>query len=51
MMETQKKNVASGCTDFNALCQQMDAGIGCGSCRSEIKVILGNALKLELVRV
>jgi ferredoxin-nitrate reductase len=33
-------NIANGCTDFNTLCKKTGAGMGCGSCRSEIKVIL-----------
>ncbi len=46
-----QKNIANGCTDYGILCQQTGAGMGCGSCRPEVKVILDNALKLDLVGV
>jgi ferredoxin-nitrate reductase len=44
-----EKVVKNGCADFNILCQKTGAGMGCGSCRPEVKVILENALKSELV--
>lgn len=32
--------IQSGCSDFQALCQQTGAGTGCGSCRPEVKAML-----------
>ena len=32
--------INEGCTDFKTLCQASGAGMGCGSCRSEVKAIL-----------
>ncbi|SMP15961.1 ferredoxin-nitrate reductase [Algoriphagus winogradskyi] len=32
--------IAGGCTDFTALCQQTGAGLGCGSCKTEVREIL-----------
>lgn len=37
--------VKAGCKDFTALCQQTGAGMGCGSCRPEVKGILEKELK------
>lgn len=36
--------IKSGCTEFNALCQSAGAGLGCGSCKPEVKNILENEL-------
>lgn len=44
-----KSTIASGCKDFTALCSQTGAGMGCGSCRPEVRAILENALKEALV--
>ena len=38
--------VQGGCTDFTKLCSQTGAGLGCGSCKPEIKEILNNQLQL-----
>lgn len=35
-----QKAIIDGCTDFKALCKQTGAGMGCGSCKPEIKAIL-----------
>ncbi|RAI95375.1 nitrate reductase [Algoriphagus yeomjeoni] len=35
-----KEAIASGCTDFTALCQETGAGLGCGSCKTEVREIL-----------
>ncbi|UZR99523.1 nitrate reductase [Chondrinema litorale] len=35
--------IGKGCTDFTELCKQTGAGLGCGSCKSEVKEILNNA--------
>ena len=43
--------ISSGCRDFTSLCSQTGAGMGCGSCRPEVRVILENALKEELIQV
>ncbi|AXT58843.1 NAD(P)H-nitrite reductase [Aquimarina sp. AD10] len=32
--------IVSGCDDFNALCVKTGAGLGCGSCKPEVKEIL-----------
>ena len=36
--------IAAGCSDLNALCSQTGAGLGCGSCKPEIKALLENQL-------
>jgi ferredoxin-nitrate reductase len=46
-----KACISSGCKDFTALCTQTGAGTGCGSCRPEVRAILENVLKDELVEV
>lgn len=35
-----KEAIAGGCSDFTALCQQTGAGLGCGSCKTEVREIL-----------
>ncbi|PQV47403.1 assimilatory nitrate reductase (NADH) beta subunit /assimilatory nitrate reductase (NADH) alpha subunit apoprotein [Jejuia pallidilutea] len=35
--------IAKGCTDFTALCSETGAGLGCGSCKSEVREILMNS--------
>ncbi len=40
-----KEAVQNGCTDFTKLCSQTGAGLGCGSCKPEIKEILSQALQ------
>ena len=39
--------IANGCSDFNALCAETGAGLGCGSCKPEIKVLLDGQLQLN----
>jgi ferredoxin-nitrate reductase len=46
-----KTCISNGCKDFTALCTQTGAGTGCGSCRPEVRAILENMLKEELVEV
>lgn len=41
--------INDGCTDFTQLCQKTGAGTGCGSCRPEVRMILENVVKRELV--
>ncbi|MRI00189.1 molybdopterin-dependent oxidoreductase [Kriegella sp. EG-1] len=36
--------IIGGCTEFKNLCAQTGAGLGCGSCKPEIKAILDNQL-------
>jgi ferredoxin-nitrate reductase len=36
--------IKSGCDKFQELCQQTGAGMGCGSCRPEVKAILEKTL-------
>ena len=38
--------IASGQTDFTALCQQTGAGLGCGSCKTEIRELLKKQVAL-----
>ncbi|MEP0214017.1 MAG: molybdopterin-dependent oxidoreductase [Cellulophaga sp.] len=40
------ETVKGGCTDFAKLCSQTGAGLGCGSCKPEIKEILNSQLQL-----
>ncbi len=35
--------IAKGCTDFTQLCNTTGAGLGCGSCKSEVREILQNS--------
>jgi ferredoxin-nitrate reductase len=41
-----KSCISSGCKDFTALCTQTGAGMGCGSCRPEVRAILESALNV-----
>jgi ferredoxin-nitrate reductase len=43
--------VRGGCTDYRQLCQQSGAGMGCGSCKPEVKAILEQNLEPEPVAV
>ncbi len=38
--------IANGCSDFTKLCTDTGAGLGCGSCKPEIKEILDKQLQL-----
>ncbi len=40
------KAIQSGCKEFRQLCQQTGAGLGCGSCKPEVKGILEGELNL-----
>ena len=42
-----KACISGGCKDFNVLCTQTGAGMGCGSCRPEVRAILENVLSVE----
>ncbi|UCS95271.1 molybdopterin-dependent oxidoreductase [Echinicola marina] len=44
------KAIQSGCHEFRQLCQQTGAGLGCGSCKPEVKSILEKELP-ALVKV
>lgn len=35
--------ISKGCTDFTQLCNTTGAGLGCGSCKSEVREILQNS--------
>src|SRR5690606_24784924 len=35
-----REAIAGGCSDFTALCQETGAGLGCGSCKTEVREIL-----------
>jgi ferredoxin-nitrate reductase len=39
--------ISEGCKDLIQLCQLTGAGMGCGSCRSEVKIILDNYTKVS----
>ncbi|WP_434037769.1 molybdopterin-dependent oxidoreductase [Formosa sp. 4Alg 33] len=34
--------ISQGCTNFTELCNQTGAGLGCGSCKTEVREILNN---------
>lgn len=38
-----EEEIAKGCNNFTDLCKQTGAGLGCGSCKSEVREILQNA--------
>ncbi|CAM4152768.1 nitrate reductase [Zobellia nedashkovskayae] len=38
--------IAGGCSEFNALCSETGAGLGCGSCKPEVKAIMNKQLQL-----
>ena len=38
--------IAQGCEDFTQLCNQTGAGLGCGSCKTEVREILENVKAL-----
>ena len=35
--------ISKGCTDFTELCKKTGAGLGCGSCKTEVREILHNS--------
>lgn len=35
--------IAGGCTEFSELCTQTGAGLGCGSCKTEVRELLNQA--------
>ncbi len=41
-----KEAIAQGCEDFTQLCNQTGAGLGCGSCKTEVREILENSKAL-----
>jgi len=47
--ENIKNKINGGCRDFKELCATTGAGTGCGSCRPEVKRLLEESLKEELV--
>jgi NAD(P)H-nitrite reductase large subunit len=36
--------IQSGCKDFKTLCKSTGAGMGCGSCKPEVKALLDQVL-------
>ena len=38
-----KKAIMEGCTNFTELCNKTGAGIGCGSCKTEVRELLNNS--------
>ena len=43
--------IRGGCSDFRQLCQQSGAGMGCGSCKPEVKALLDRCLEPEPLAV
>jgi ferredoxin-nitrate reductase len=39
--------IKAGCQDLSVLCTQSGAGMGCGSCKSEVKAILEKTIKAK----
>ena len=37
-----EETIKAGCTDFTELCNKTGAGLGCGSCKTEVREILNN---------
>ena len=37
-----KESIAAGCSSFNELCKTTGAGLGCGSCKPEVRDLLKN---------
>ncbi len=44
-----KNKIGENCRDLKSLCEISGAGMGCGSCKPEVKRILDEVLKAELV--
>ncbi|NAS10554.1 nitrate reductase [Poritiphilus flavus] len=44
-----KDSIENGCRDFSKLCSETGAGLGCGSCKPEVKAILEESSKLLTV--
>ncbi|MET1258222.1 molybdopterin-dependent oxidoreductase [Flagellimonas sp. DF-77] len=40
--------ISGGCSDLSSLCTQTGAGLGCGSCKPEVKGILNDSLKTAM---
>ena len=40
-----EQKINEGCYDFATLCQKTGAGLGCGSCKSEVQTILENTME------
>ena len=38
-----EEEITKGCTNFTELCNKTGAGLGCGSCKTEVREILNNA--------
>jgi ferredoxin-nitrate reductase len=45
-----ENKIKEGCTELKALCLASGAGMGCGSCRSEVQAILDKALLKEPIK-
>ena len=41
-----KEAIGAGCTDFKKICAETGAGLGCGSCKPEVKALLDLELKM-----
>jgi len=42
-----RDKISSGCTELSRLCEVTGAGMGCGSCKPEVKNILREALQIQ----
>ncbi|MEM1135052.1 MAG: molybdopterin-dependent oxidoreductase [Bacteroidota bacterium] len=42
-----REAIENGCTNFTELCKQTGAGLGCGSCKTEVREILNDLKVLE----
>ena len=43
--------VQNGCRDLSSLCTNTGAGLGCGSCKPEVKEILEQVMSTEVVSI
>ena len=46
-----EESVLGGCNDFNELCKTTGAGMGCGSCKPEVKEILNQTVDSNAITV
>jgi ferredoxin-nitrate reductase len=47
--ENIRNTIKNGCTDLDSVCEKSGAGLGCGSCRPEIKEILKEVSESVLI--
>jgi len=44
-----RNTIKNGCADLDSVCEKSGAGLGCGSCRPEVKMIIENVNQLVLI--